>query len=235
MASQRQRRRGSISKIGGPSPCSLGPPPLHEQIMRRKGVGWGILRSTSPRNRRRFDRAKRLARPVRTEKGRHAPFSLLGVEHEVRSAIADDLKLDDGESSLNHSKLNGRRIGEVQNPAVHIGPPIRNPHSRMFPVRQINDPNHAPQRQCPMGRSEGAHVEPFPARRDLPVKLSAIPRRHPPLLDPDVQQTFAGRHPGAGANRETRQSPQHQNRLNQRPPNTPRLCSHTHQKHRASI
>lgn len=215
MASQQQRRRGSVSKIGSPSPCALGPPPLHEQIMRRKGVGWGILRSTSPRNRRRFDRAKRLVRPVRTEKRRHAPFSLLGVEHEVRPAIADDLKLDDGESRVNHSKLNGRRIGEVQNPAVHIGPPIRNPHSRVFPVRQIDDPNHAPQRQCPMSRSEGAHVEPFPARRHLPVKLSAIPRCHASLLDPDIQQTFAGRHPGAGAQQEGRKSPDHQSRLHQ--------------------
>jgi hypothetical protein len=89
-------------------------------------------------------------------------------------------------------------MGEVQDPAVHIGTSVVNPHSDMLTVRQINDSNNAPEREGPMGRRHGLHIKDLSIGSLFAVKLLPVPGGDATVLNPDIKTGLSFGNPGTG-------------------------------------
>ena len=76
-----------------------------------------------------------------------------------------------------HGELPRGGTGEIENPAPAVRSAVVDPHLDRLTVPQIGHHGLGPERQTPMGGSEGVRVEGFAARGLLAVKARSVPGR----------------------------------------------------------
>ena len=99
---------------------------------------------------------------------------LIGLERGA-ALVADHFQVHLAHAALAQVKLLGCGIGEVDDPAAHIGAAVRHTDHDALAVVLIRDFDHRADGQGAVGRGKGVHVVIDTAGRGTAVKIAAVP------------------------------------------------------------